>query len=539
MAKQYVTPEWESPGEWYGTMKATVWNFESEPLVDPEISFRVQSDQNVTNVYGLVWQRSGNVITGRLVPERKTVPPRRGTQEFRLGFARSMPGPGPLPTEFKINGQPADVPDDATPPSVPTQLRVDTLGPTQATLSWTPSTDNIGVQGYEVAYGGAQPLRVKDETAVLSGLTPTTAYTVRVTAVDLAGNRSDQSQPLEFSTTDKLPDGGPWDMPRAPFVDYMAWPNPSLPQYAQESGVDGFMLGFIVANNNKKLAWAGQDGPDWEVDQSSYGKKDIQQLAATGGKVAFSCGGASGRPLEAVETSVPRIVEQYEAFLRNYGVARLDFDFEGDFLSDEAAHLRHTAAVSQLLAKHPGLKISYTLPADAQPGEGSAGFSPVGIKFLAKVAAAGIEPGLVNGMLMEFGQSAPPDMYECCVIGLKAMHGQIGSLWPAWDATKTWNRTGATPMFGCNINKRVFTLDNQRSLVEFAHENQLGALSGWDATRDHNQGNPDVQPPCTVGCEQCDTYRCTCVDQRPFDFSKLIALYKNGATPTIGAQSRG
>ncbi len=139
MPKQYVTPEWESPGEWYGTMKATVWNFESEPLVNPEISFRVQSDQNVTNVYGLVWQRQGNIITGRLVPERQTVPSNRGVQEFRLGFSRSKPGPGPLPTEFKIDGQPADVPDDRTPPGTPGNVHTQTLGPTQVTLSWNPS----------------------------------------------------------------------------------------------------------------------------------------------------------------------------------------------------------------------------------------------------------------------------------------------------------------------------------------------------------------------------------------------------------------
>lgn len=537
MTKQYAQPEWVDPSKWYGQVKVTVWNFESTALVNPRISFRIHPNQNVQNVYGLVFGPPvDNVVTGYLVPERSIVPAHRGTQVFTIGISvstsRAKQGnndtPGPLPYEFKLNDQPADVPVDTNPPSVPTGLRLDAVGPKQAAISWDPSTDDVGVRGYNVHYGAEEPQWAQDGTTVLSGLTPLTDYTVRVEAVDLPGNRSGRSQPLDFATTDKLPDGGPWGLPRGPFVDYMAWPNPKLAEYSEESGVDGFMLGFLVANTHKRLAWGGQDKAEFDACMGSYGKEDIAAFREAGGKVAFSCGGASGQPIEAVIENVSEIVGIYDGFIRNYEVTHLDFDFEGDFLAHKDALKRHVMAVVKVLENHPGLRISYTLPADAQPSTGSAGFSPIGVQFLGLVAAAGIEPGLINGMLMEFGQAAPPDMYECCVIGLEAMYAQIHSLWRDWDEAKVWNRIGATPMFGCNINKRVFTLDDMHKLVDFAHEHHIGLLSGWDATRDHNQGDPAVQPPCGAGCDQCDTYRCTCVDQKPFAFSQLIALYKNG-----------
>ncbi|UNO41237.1 fibronectin type III domain-containing protein [Streptomyces sp. MST-110588] len=535
----YAVAEWQQQGQWYSVVRVTVSNYGQEPVVDPEISFRVDADQTTTNNYGLVWTRDGDLITGRFVPEKRTVPA-GGSQSFTLGISRSAPGSGPLPRDFKVDGADAVPPEDKEPPSVPTNLRAEVVGATQATVAWDPSSDNVAVAGYDVHRSGDVPVvRVTGPSVQLRMLTPSTDYRVQVEAVDLAGNRSGLSQQLDLTTTDRIPDAGPWDVPRAPYVDYMAWPNPQISQYAEQSGMDGFMLGFLVASPSRKLAWGGIAGEEWQADKSSHGKTDIAAFRAAGGKVVFSFGGASGEPIEAVEESVQKIIAEYEGVIANYQLTHLDFDFEGAFVSNREAHLRHTAAIAHILTSHPRLKVSYTLPADAQLTEGSAGFSPHGLQLLQTIAEAGIEPGLINGMLMEFGQGAPPDAGECTIIGLKAMHAQVSTLWPNWSSEKVWQRLGACPMFGYHINGRCFTLEDMRELVEFAHEHKLGALTGWDATRDHNQNNPDVVPRCEIGSGCKDLYRCTCVDQHPFDFCKIISLYKNGAGTRSGGSGGG
>lgn len=535
----YAVPEWVSQGEWYANVQITVSNYQDDDLYDPEISFRVDADQNVTNNYGLMWTREGDVITGRLVTERKLIPA-GDSQVFTVGISRSAAGVGPLPREFKVNGYDAVPPEDKEPPSVPSGLRTELVGATQATVAWEPSTDNIAVAGYYVHRSGDDSvIRVTKPSVQLRMLNSTTEYRVQVEAVDLAGNRSGLSQQLNFTTTEPLPDPGSWDVPRAPFVDYMAWPNPHISRYGEQSGLDGFMLGFLVANPQRKLAWGGLAGEEWQADKSSHGKTDIAAFRSQGGKVVISAGGASGEPIEAAEENVQKIVAEYEGVIANYQLTHLDFDFEGGFMENAAAHQRHVSALSEVLRKHPKLKISYTLPADAQLTEGSAGFSPSGLRFLTTIAESGIQPGLINGMLMEFGQNSPPDAGECTIIGLRAMHAQVAILWPQWSQEKVWNRLGACPMFGYHINGKCFTLDHMRRLVEFAHEHKLGSLSGWDATRDHNQGNPDVTPMCTVGAGCPDLYRCTCVEQHPFDFCKIIALYKNGGGISISGSIGG
>ena len=63
--------------------------------------------------------------------------------------------------------------------------------PTSATLSWTASTDNVGVTGYRLFQGGTQVGTLDDDRAIgYTGLTCATTYTLGVAAVDAAGNVS-------------------------------------------------------------------------------------------------------------------------------------------------------------------------------------------------------------------------------------------------------------------------------------------------------------------------------------------------------------
>ena len=79
---------------------------------------------------------------------------------------------------------------DTTAPSVPGGLAVGTRTATSVALSWSASSDNVGVSGYGVYSNGTLVGSPSSTSYTLSGLTCGTSYTVAVDAVDAAGNRS-------------------------------------------------------------------------------------------------------------------------------------------------------------------------------------------------------------------------------------------------------------------------------------------------------------------------------------------------------------
>lgn len=100
-------------------------------------------------------------------------------------------------------------PPDKTPPTVPSGVAGGSNGATTAYLSWSASTDNIGVAGYNVLRNG----EVVATTASLyyqdSALTGSTTYTYTVEAFDLAPNTSAASARVNITTADTTPPAAP------------------------------------------------------------------------------------------------------------------------------------------------------------------------------------------------------------------------------------------------------------------------------------------------------------------------------------------
>ena len=79
---------------------------------------------------------------------------------------------------------------DTQAPSVPTNVTATEITQTTATLSWTASTDNVGVTGYDI-YRGTSNLGSRAGTTVdLTGLVADRSYTFSIRAKDAAGNES-------------------------------------------------------------------------------------------------------------------------------------------------------------------------------------------------------------------------------------------------------------------------------------------------------------------------------------------------------------
>ena len=92
-------------------------------------------------------------------------------------------------------------PEDAQAPSVPTNVQATAQSQTSVQVTWTASTDNIGVAGYRVSRNGSQVGTSGITSYADSGLSPSTTYSYTVSAYDAAGNGSALSSPPAMATT--------------------------------------------------------------------------------------------------------------------------------------------------------------------------------------------------------------------------------------------------------------------------------------------------------------------------------------------------
>ncbi|TXH67187.1 MAG: alpha-amylase [Lysobacteraceae bacterium] len=90
--------------------------------------------------------------------------------------------------------------DDSTAPTAPSALSASNVTMTSATLSWSASTDNVGVVGYRVYRGGTQIGTTASPGFSDSGLSAGSAYAYTVRAYDAAGNLSASSATLTVNT---------------------------------------------------------------------------------------------------------------------------------------------------------------------------------------------------------------------------------------------------------------------------------------------------------------------------------------------------
>jgi chitodextrinase len=96
---------------------------------------------------------------------------------------------------------------DTSAPTMPGSLRVVTAAPTSLSMTWSPSTDNMGVAGYGEYRGASRVATTTQTTATISGLACGTAYPLGVDAYDASGNQSPRADVT--ATTTACPDTDP------------------------------------------------------------------------------------------------------------------------------------------------------------------------------------------------------------------------------------------------------------------------------------------------------------------------------------------
>jgi len=89
---------------------------------------------------------------------------------------------------------------DTQAPTAPTSLASTSTTATSISLSWTASTDNVAVTGYDVYANSVLKTTVSSTTATITGLSASTAYSIYVKAKDAAGNTSASSNTISVTT---------------------------------------------------------------------------------------------------------------------------------------------------------------------------------------------------------------------------------------------------------------------------------------------------------------------------------------------------
>jgi hypothetical protein len=130
-----------------------------------------------------------------------------------------------MPTNLRLAGvttSPPPPPSDSTLPSIPAGLTAQAVSSSQINLSWTASTDDVGVTGYKVFRNSAQIATVATTSYQNTGLLSSTTYSFTVAALDAKGNESAQSTRVsattQSGTTPPPPPGGQIALPLRTWV---------------------------------------------------------------------------------------------------------------------------------------------------------------------------------------------------------------------------------------------------------------------------------------------------------------------------------
>jgi hypothetical protein len=89
---------------------------------------------------------------------------------------------------------------DTSAPATPVLLAAKNVGPSGFTLTWSASTDNVHVYGYDVYLDGELDTSVNSTMVIFTNLADSTSYTLTVIAKDASNNLSAESTPLQVTT---------------------------------------------------------------------------------------------------------------------------------------------------------------------------------------------------------------------------------------------------------------------------------------------------------------------------------------------------
>lgn len=302
------------------------------------------------------------------------------------------------------------------------------------------------------------------------------------------------------------------------------------PSYAfekpEDASVKNVVLSFIVASPDDfcSPSW----GTDYSMDAAASALKLDSRLAtlrAEGGSAAISFGGSVNRELANACTDTAKLVDAYLSVIDRYKVTTIDFDIEGDNLTDTAAGMRRAQAVAriqqELESRGQHLSVWLTLPVLPT------GLTDEGTTAVGQMLGAGVDLAGVNIMTMNYGDSRMSEhsMFVTATAAAEATHEQLLDLYRRagmdLGTYDIWRKVGITPMVGVNdLPWEVFTLADADALRSYALQQGVGRVSMWSLNRDRS---------CSIGeLSDSASHGCSGIDQGNQRFSEVLGRSLTG-----------
>lgn len=286
----------------------------------------------------------------------------------------------------------------------------------------------------------------------------------------------------------------------APYVDVCAFPIPNLVTISKESGLKYFTLAFITADSNNKASWAGTIPLE-----SQHMLSQIRAIRSDGGDVAVSFGGANGRELAEVNTSVEELVLEYSRVIDVYSLNRIDFDIEGRAVAETKSVDLRNKAIVMLKKKYPDLRVTYCLPVLPT------GLAFAGEKLVQNARRNGTVIESFHGMSMDFGDSAAPypegRMAAYVISSAENLRKQV--MMAGFPSPKI----GLISMIGVNdVTSEIFRITDATWVRNFFKTTPwMTYLGYWSVNRD-----------CSGGGEGANPFN-SGIKQSSYDFAKVFA----------------
>jgi len=178
---------------------------------------------------------------------------------------------------------------DTTPPTDPTDLSATAMSATQISLSWTASTDNIGVTGYDIYRNAVKVNTSPSNSYNDGGLAANTLYSYYVKAYDGQGNRSvNPSNTVARYTLSAVPGSGSVTCDKT----VNTWQASSAFTF---TAVGGFGAGKI---QSYRYAWNQSSTHSWTGYEPSWTSGTLAQNAPSAGSWYLHVKGYNAEGLE-------------------------------------------------------------------------------------------------------------------------------------------------------------------------------------------------------------------------------------------------
>ncbi|MFJ5035805.1 chitinase [Streptomyces sp. NPDC088560] len=283
------------------------------------------------------------------------------------------------------------------------------------------------------------------------------------------------------------------------------------------TGVKYFNLDFVIANTNGSCDAKVQGSNSLE---DSGWVSTINAVRSAGGDVAVSFGGEAGTELARACHSPDSLKEQYKKVIDTFNLTRVDFDIEGDAtLNDDAATSRRNGVLTELQEEYrkegKNLDVNFTLSVSPQ------GLGDKQLALLRDAKGKGLSVNMVNAMTMDY-YNGVKNMGDTAIKAASAVHGQLKSIWTDKTDQEVWHMEGNTPMIGLNDSApEKFSLDDARTLLEFARSKKIQQVAFWSLERDRQ---------CASGADSAAN-NCSGENQSPWEFTRTLNAVTDDSEP--------